>query len=62
MQLSRAEKADLVLSVHIEMERMFGVLSHRKSPEQIAFIAEIEAAMKAFISNYEADAEISDLN
>ncbi len=47
--LSQNQKDDLITSVYIEMKRMFGILSNRKSEEQISFLKEMEAVMKGVI-------------
>ncbi len=41
-----------MLSVQIELERMFTILTNRKNPDESTFFDEVEAGMKACLEHY----------
>lgn len=46
MAILQARKDDLVTTVYLEMDRLFFVMSNRKTDEEVAFLSEIERAMQ----------------
>ena len=50
MPLTKPAKNDLMLSVRIELERMFTILTLRKSPDEIDYLLEVEIAMKSSLN------------
>lgn len=52
MTLTQIAKDDLMMTVYIELERMFTVLSNRNSPDQGSFIEEVEATIKSSLAGY----------
>jgi hypothetical protein len=53
MPISETDKNDIILTVEIELERMFTVLSNRFnriSPDESLFLQEIENALKATLT------------
>jgi hypothetical protein len=51
-QLSVEAKDDLMLSVQIELERMFTILTNRKNPDESIFFDEVEAEMKSHLKRF----------
>ena len=52
MTLTQIAKDDLMMTVYIELERMFTVLSNRNSPDKGSFIDEVEATIKSSLAAY----------
>ena len=47
MAISQSQKDDLVTSAVVEMHRVFFALINRRTAEEIAYLNEIQTAMKA---------------
>jgi hypothetical protein len=60
--LPRSAKDDLVDSVHIEMERMFGILENMRNPAEPALLRQIESALRATLRRFGTPTSVLDIN